>query len=130
MAGFFKLRGAYNMISSLTVESRQCGVITYSSGNHGQAAAYAARRLGLPAIVVMPVTASDVKIAGTCGFGAEVLREGTTLVERRAQAEHEAQVRGLAVVPPFDHLDSPARRRSATRSSRSVRASRSSLWNP
>ena len=105
MTGSFKLRGAYNMISSLTVESRRCGVITYSSGNHGQAVAYAARRLGLPAVVVMPVTAPDVKIAGARGFGAEVLREGTTSVERKARAEHEAQERGLAIVPPFDHPD-------------------------
>lgn len=105
MAGSFKLRGAYNMMSRLTVESRQRGVITYSSGNHGQAVAYAARRLGVPAVVVMPVTAPDVKIAGARRFGAEVLTEGTTSVDRRARAEHEAQVRGLAVVPPFDHLD-------------------------
>ena len=105
MTGSFKLRGACNMMSSLTVESRQRGVITYSSGNHGQAVAYAARRLGVPAVVVMPVTAPDVKIAGARRFGAEVLMEGTTSVDRKARAEHEAHVRGLAVVPPFDHLD-------------------------
>ena len=105
MAGSFKLRGAYNMISSLPVESRQRGVITYSSGNHAQAVAYAARRLGLPAVVVMPVTAPGVKIAGARRFGAEVLTEGTTSVERKVRAEHEAQVRGLVVVPPFDHPD-------------------------
>ena len=105
VAGSFKLRGAYNMISSLTVESRQRGVITYSSGNHGLAVAYAARRLGVLAVVVMPVTAPDVKIAGARRFGAEVLTEGTTSVERKARSEHEAHVRGLVVVPLFDHPD-------------------------
>ena len=105
MTGSFKLRGAYNMISSLAVRSRPPGVITYSSGNHGQAVAYTARRLGLPALVVMPVTAQDVKIAGARHFGAEVLTEGTTSIERKARAENEAKERGFVVVPPFDHLD-------------------------
>ncbi len=105
MAGSFKLRGACNMISSLTVDARPRGVITYSSGNHGQAVAYAARTLGVPAVVVMPITAPDVKIAGARRFGAEVLIEGTTSIERKARAEHEAIVRDFAIVPPFDHLD-------------------------
>ena len=106
MTGSFKLRGAYSMISGLTVDSRKPGVITYSSGNHGQAVAYAARRLGVPAVVVMPVTAPDVKVAGALHFGADpVLMEGTTSSQRKARAEHEAKVRGLVVVPPFDHLD-------------------------
>ena len=105
MTGSFKLRGAYSMISGLTVDSLQRGVITYSSGNHGQAVAYAAHRLEVPAVVVMPVTAPDLKVAGALHFGAEVLMEGTTSTERKARAEHEAKVRGLVVVPPFDHLD-------------------------
>ena len=105
VAGLFKIRGAYNMIAGLTVDFRQRGVITYSSGNHGHAVAYAARRLGVPAVVVMSFTAPDVKIAGARRFGAEVLTEGTTSVERKARAEHEAHVRGLVVVPPFDHSD-------------------------
>ena len=105
VAGLFKIRGAYNMIAGLTVDFRQRGVITYSSGNHGHAVAYAARRLGVPAVVVMSFTSPDVKIAGARRFGAEVLTEGTTSVERKARAEHEAHVRGLVVVPPFDHSD-------------------------
>lgn len=105
MAGSFKLRGAHNMICRLSDEARQGGVITYSSGNHAQAVAYAARSLGVEAVVVMPVTAPDVKVAGARRFGAEVLMEGTTSLERRARAEHEAGVRGLTVVPPFDHPD-------------------------
>lgn len=103
MAGSFKLRGASNMMLGLSPEERQCGVVTYSSGNHAQAVAYSARLLGIPALVVMPVTAPDVKVLGTKSFGAEVVMEGTTSAERKARAEYEAGVRGLTVVPPFDH---------------------------
>src|SRR5688572_15508228 len=102
-AGAFKIRGAYNMVAQLTDDQRQRGVITYSSGNHGQAMALAARQLGAPAVVVMPTTAPPVKIDGTRSFGAEVIFEGTTSAERRARAETEATARGLTMVPPFDH---------------------------
>ena len=105
MAGSFKLRGAYHMISRLSDEARERGVITYSSGNHGQAVACAARRLGVSAVVVMPVTAPNVKITAARRFGGEVLMEGTTSIERKVRAEHEADVRGLTVIPPFDHPD-------------------------
>ena len=101
--GAFKIRGAYNMVARLTAEQRRRGVITFSSGNHGQAVALAARELGAPAVVVMPTTAPKVKVAGTRGFGAEVIFEGTTSTERRARAEAEATARGLTMVPPFDH---------------------------
>ena len=102
-AGAFKIRGAYNMVAQLTAEQRRRGVITFSSGNHGQALALAARELGAPAVVVMPTTAPQVKIDGTRGFGAEVIFAGTTSVERRTRAEAEAAKRGLTMVPPFDH---------------------------
>ncbi len=101
--GAFKIRGAYNMVARLTAEQRRRGVITFSSGNHGQAVALAARELGAPAVVVMPTTAPKVKVAGTRGFGAEVIFEGTTSTERRTRAEAEATARGLTMVPPFDH---------------------------
>ena len=101
--GAFKIRGAYNMVAQLTADQRQRGVITYSSGNHGQAMALAARTLGAPAVVVMPTTAPKVKIEGTRAFGAEVIFEGTTSSDRRARAETEAAARGLTIVPPFDH---------------------------
>ena len=101
--GAFKIRGAYNMVAQLTADQRQRGVITYSSGNHGQAMALAARTLGAPAVVVMPTTAPKVKIDGTRAFGAEVIFEGTTSSDRRARAETEAAARGLTIVPPFDH---------------------------
>ena len=101
--GAFKIRGAYNMVARLTDGQRRRGVITYSSGNHGQAMALAARQLGAPAVVVMPTTAPVIKVEGARSFGAEVIFEGTTSSERRARAEAEAEARGLTIVPPFDH---------------------------
>jgi len=102
-AGAFKIRGASNMIMQLSPEARAAGVITYSSGNHGQAMALAARRLGIPAVVVMPETAPRVKVLGAGRLGAEVLFAGTTVLDRKARAESEAAARGLTMVPPFDH---------------------------
>jgi threonine dehydratase len=101
--GAFKIRGAYNMVSQLTDEQRRLGVVTFSSGNHGQAMALAARELGAPAVVVMPTTAPPIKVEGARAFGAEVIFAGTTSVERRTRAETEAAARGLTMVPPFDH---------------------------
>jgi len=101
--GAFKIRGAFNMVSQLTPDERRRGVITYSSGNHGQAVALAARELGAPAVVVMPTTAPKIKVDGAKGFGAEVVFEGTTSLHRRAKAEEIAAARGLVMVPPFDH---------------------------
>ena len=101
--GAFKIRGAYNMVARLTPEQRRRGVVTFSSGNHGQAMALAARELGAPAVVVMPTTAPQIKVDGARAFGAEVIFAGTTSVDRRARAEAEAVARGLTMVPPFDH---------------------------
>jgi threonine dehydratase len=101
--GAFKIRGAYNMVAQLTDDQRRRGVITYSSGNHGQAMALAARELGAPAVVVMPTTAPTIKVEGAKSFGAEVIFAGTTSVERRKRAEEAAETRGLTMVPPFDH---------------------------
>lgn len=102
-SGAFKIRGAYNMVAQLSDEQRRRGVITYSSGNHGQAMALAARTLGAPAVVVMPTTAPALKVAGARGYGAEIILEGTTSAQRKARAEAEAATRGLTMVPPFDH---------------------------
>jgi threonine dehydratase len=101
--GAFKIRGAYNMVAQLTEEQRRRGVITFSSGNHGQAVALAAHLLGARAVVVMPTTAPTVKVEGARRFGAEVIFAGTTSSERRERAEAEAASRGLTMVPPFDH---------------------------
>src|SRR5579871_2097587 len=101
--GAFKIRGATNMLKRLPAESLRRGVITYSSGNHGQAVALAASRLGAPCVVVAPTTAPAIKVAGMKRWGAEVILEGTTSADRRKRAEHEAATRGLTMVPPFDH---------------------------
>ncbi len=105
VAGAFKIRGAFNFITQIPDAERARGVITYSSGNHAQAVAYAARALGAPAVVVMPETAPAVKVDGARSYGAEVIVEGTTSLERKARAESEAVRRGLSMVPPFDHPD-------------------------
>jgi len=104
-AGAFKIRGAYTMISRLPEEVRSRGVITYSSGNHAQAVALAARMFSIPAVVVMPTTAPKIKVEGAREFGAEVVFEGTTSVERHKRAIEIAEQRGLTMIPPFDHED-------------------------
>ena len=108
VGGAFKIRGAFNMASSLPEAARRAGLLTYSSGNHGLAMAIAARRLGVPAVIVMPTTAPAVKVDGARSLGAEVLFEGTTTLERKARGEAEAARRGMTIVPPFDHPDTVA----------------------
>jgi threonine dehydratase len=102
-AGAFKIRGAFNMLARLDEVQRAAGVITYSSGNHGQSLALAARILGVRAVIVMPTTVPPVKVEGARRYGAEVIFEGTTTLHRKARAEIEASARGLTMVPPFDH---------------------------
>jgi threonine dehydratase len=101
--GAFKIRGATNMVMRLSDDQRKRGVITYSSGNHGQAVALAASRLGAPAVIVMPTTTPTIKVEGVKRWGGEAIFEGTTSNDRRARAEKEAAARGLTMVPPFDH---------------------------
>ena len=101
--GAFKMRGASNMLARLAPDARARGVITYSSGNHGQAVALAASRLGVPSIVIMPETAPHMKVDATRAYGAEVEFAGRTSVDRRQRAEEIAAARGLTIVPPFDH---------------------------
>jgi len=103
--GAFKIRGAYNAIRKLADPARKRGVITYSSGNHGQAVAYAARQFGVRAVIVMPETAPAVKVEGVKRWGGEVVFAGRTSEDRRIKAEELATKDGLAVVPPFDHAD-------------------------
>ena len=101
--GAFKIRGAYNFLSQLSEEDLAGGVITYSSGNHAQATALAARLQGTRAVVVMPTTAPAVKVEGAKRLGAEVHFEGTLSHHRQARAEEIAQEEGLTIVPPYDH---------------------------
>jgi threonine dehydratase len=102
-SGAFKVRGACNMLAQLPPESRSAGVITYSSGNHGQAVALVARSFGIPAVIVMPETAARVKVDAVRRLGADVIFAGTTSADRKVRAEALAAERGLTMVPPFDH---------------------------
>ena len=104
-AGAFKIRGAYTLIARLPGAERQRGVIAYSSGNHAQGVALAARLFGVSAVVVMPTTAPKIKVEGARNLGAEVVLEGTTSTERQVRAEAIAAERGLVIVPAFDHAD-------------------------
>ena len=100
--GAFKIRGAYIAVASLDPTERARGVITYSSGNHAQGVARAARLLGVPAVVVMPSDAPELKARRVAADGAEIIVVGPSSDERRIVAERVAAERGLAVIPPFD----------------------------
>src|SRR5579863_7552519 len=100
--GAFKLRGAYNKIASLSEEDRKHGVISYSSGNHGQGVAYAARALGVKAVIVMPNNAPDIKRLATAALGAEIVLVGPGSDERKTRAEALAAVHGYVIVPPYN----------------------------
>ena len=100
--GAFKLRGAYNKISSLSSQERSRGVVAHSSGNHAKAVAYAARALNARAVVVMPRGASRVKLDATAELGAEVVLVGPGSAERTRKAEELAEEHGFVPVPPYD----------------------------
>ena len=100
--GSFKLRGAYNMVSQLPPEALRRGVITYSSGNHAQGVAYAARALGAKAVIVMPENAPAIKKAATAALGAEIVEVGPASSERQAKAEELAAKFGYSIVPPYN----------------------------
>ncbi len=100
--GAFKLRGAYNKIASLSEGDRKRGVITYSSGNHAQGVAYAARALGVKAVIVMPDNAPAIKREATAALGAEIVFVGPGSSERQLKAEELAARYGYVIVPPFN----------------------------
>ncbi len=100
--GSFKLRGAYNKVASLSEGERQRGVVTYSSGNHAQGVAYAARALGVKAVIVMPGNAPAVKREATQALGAEIIQVGPSSSERQAKAEELATQHGYVIVPPYN----------------------------
>jgi threonine dehydratase len=100
--GAFKIRGAANKILQLTPEEVRRGVITYSSGNHAQGVAYAARAVGAKAVIVMPSNAPATKRAATIALGAEVVDVGPASSERLAKAEELVRAHGYVVVPPYD----------------------------
>ncbi|GGK42070.1 serine/threonine dehydratase [Deinococcus malanensis] len=100
--GAFKLRGAFNAMLSLTPEECARGVVAHSSGNHAQAVAYAAQQLGIPAVIVMPDNAPQMKLAMTRAFGADVVIVGPASEDRTRKAEALAAERGLTPIPPYD----------------------------
>ncbi|MEM6457631.1 MAG: threonine/serine dehydratase, partial [Acidobacteriota bacterium] len=101
--GAFKLRGATHALLHLPTHVRARGVVTHSSGNHGQALALAARRLGAPATVVVPEGAPVVKATAVEGYGARVMRCAPTLAAREAAAQTFVDRYGLTLIPPYDH---------------------------
>jgi len=103
--GSFKIRGAYNAVALLTDEQKKRGVVTGSSGNHGQALAYAANQQGVRCVVVMPEDASQAKIAACKGYGGEVLLHGVTSEARLEKAQELVNTQGLTMVHPFDNPD-------------------------
>lgn len=100
--GAFKFRGAYNMIATLPANQREHGVIAFSSGNHAQAVALVAQLFGIPAVICMPTDAPTVKVAGTRGYGAEVVTYDRLTEDREALARRLAAERGLTLVPPYN----------------------------
>jgi threonine dehydratase len=100
--GSFKLRGAYNKIAQLTPDQKSRGVITYSSGNHAQGVAYAARVLGLKAVIVMPSNAPEVKKRATAALGAEIVEVGPASSARKEKAEELEAKYGYVMIPPYD----------------------------
>lgn len=101
--GAFKFRGAFNALANLDAEQKRRGVVAYSSGNHAQAVALAGRILGIPATVVMPSDAPQIKIDGTRGYGAEVILYDRERDDREGISAALARDRGVTLIPPFNH---------------------------
>jgi threonine dehydratase len=101
--GAFKFRGAFNALSRFTPAQRSAGVVAYSSGNHAQAVALAARILGIPATIVMPTDAPAAKVAATKGYGGQVVTYDRYTEDREEIGRKLAEERGLTLVPPYDH---------------------------
>ncbi len=101
--GSFKFRGAYNMISRLSLKSRETGVVAYSSGNHAQGVAAAAQLLGIRAAIVMPKDAPITKIANTKSYGAEVILYDRQKENREVIATDLAKSRHATIIPPYEH---------------------------
>ena len=103
--GAFKFRGAYNALSQFSVEQQEQGVIAYSSGNHAQAIALAGQLLDIPATIVMPENAPEVKLNATRGYGAEIVPYDPETTVREELAAEIAEERNLTLIPSFDHPD-------------------------
>ncbi len=103
--GAFKFRGALNALSRFSPEQRKGGVVAFSSGNHAQAIALAAGELGIPAVIVMPKDAPEMKLAATRGYGGEVVLYDRYTEDRLAIGREIAESRGMTLIPPYDHAD-------------------------
>ena len=103
--GAFKFRGAFNSLARFTPDQKKAGVIAFSSGNHAQAIALAARLLGIPAVILMPIDAPAAKLEATRGYGAEVITFDRYKVDREALTKQVAAERGMTLIPPFNHPD-------------------------
>ena len=100
--GAFKIRGAWHRLTALDAQARERGVVAFSSGNHAQGVAWAAKKLGMPAIIVMPSDAPTVKLEATLALGAEVVRYERATESREEIAAALAHARGATLVPSFD----------------------------
>jgi len=103
--GAFKFRGAYNALARFDARQHQAGVVAFSSGNHAQAIALAARLLGMPATIVMPHDAPASKVAATRGYGGEIVVYDRYREDREAIGRRLAEERGMTLIPPYDHAD-------------------------
>ncbi len=103
--GAFKFRGAYNALAKFDAAQRKAGVIAFSSGNHAQGIALAARELGMPATIVMPQDAPAAKVAATQGYGAQVVFYDRYTEDREQITRSLAERNGLTLIPPYDHAD-------------------------
>jgi len=103
--GAFKFRGAYNALSKFSPTQRKAGVVAFSSGNHAQAVALAARLLDMPAVILMPLDAPQAKVDATRGYGGEVILFDRYTQDREALTAQVASERGMTLIPPFNHPD-------------------------
>ena len=103
--GAFKFRGGYNALAQFSAAQRERGVVAYSSGNHAQAIALAGQLLDIPAVIVMPENAPEVKLEATRGYGAEVVPYDPETTVREELAAEIAEARDLTLIPSFDHPD-------------------------
>ncbi|SUC35576.1 Phenylserine dehydratase [Providencia rustigianii] len=101
--GAFKFRGALNALAQFTPQQKKAGVIAFSSGNHAQGIALAAQILNIPATILMPLDAPEVKVAATEGYGASVVRFDRYTQDREQLTQELATQQGLTIIPPFDH---------------------------